>query len=121
MMPIMQIPKPTKARALVFTVPMKRKIPGSLLFSPAPRRNSYSGAQECWIIDTGPEFSEAVKRGSKCYVHDGFEFEEIKYDELWDALKGLPEFSALKAYVDDVDGQVTVQLVTESALLAVED
>lgn len=117
----MQIPKPTKARALVFTVPLRTKIPGSLLYSPAPRRNSFTGAQECWIIDTGPEFQESVRRGSKCFVHDGFEFEEIKYDDLWDALKDSKEFAALKKYVDDVGGHVAVQVVPESALLATED
>lgn len=117
----MQIPKPTKARALVFTVPQKRKIPGSLLFSPAPRRNSYLGAQECWIVETGPEFSEQVRRGAKCYVHDGFEFEEIHYDELWHALKDAAEFAAFRQYVDEVDGVVAVQIVPESALLAIED
>lgn len=116
----MQIPRPTKARSLVFTVPIKRKIKGSLLYTPAPRRGSFSGAQKCWIIMQGPETQEKIPQGAMCYVHDGFEFEEIKLQDLWDELKNSPEFKKLKEYVDECDGEVAVQLVPESALLAVE-
>jgi hypothetical protein len=116
----MQIPKPTRARVLVFTVPVRRKIEGSLLYKPAPRRNSYIGSQECWIVSIGPEVREKLEIGAKAFVHDGFEFEEIKQDYLWDTLQNDERFKSLKAYVDLVEGDVVVNVVPESALLAVE-
>lgn len=116
----MQIPRPTKARSLVFTVPIKRKIKGSLLYVPSPRRGSFSGAQECWMITQGPEVKEVISSGTLCYVHDGFEFEDINIDGLWEHYKETGEFKKLKELVEECDGEVAVKLVPESALLAVE-
>lgn len=118
----MQIPRPTKSRLLVFTVPVKRRIKNSILYTPAPRRGSYSGCQECWIVSAGPEVQEqTLTKGKKAFVHDGFEFEEVKLDHLWDNLQHLPEFKSLKEYVDEVDGSVYVQIVPEGSILAIEE
>lgn len=62
-----------------------------------------------------------MTRGQKAFVHDGFEFEEIKRPELWEYLQNTAEFAALKEYVDSVDGIVAVQLVPEGSVLALED
>jgi len=62
-----------------------------------------------------------MTRGQKAFVHDGFEFEEIKRPELWELLQDAEEFKELREYVESVDGLVAVQLVTESSVLAVED
>lgn len=117
----MQIPRPTKSRLIVFTVPVKLKIRGSSLYTPAPRRGSYTGSQECWIVSLGPDVTEKYRIGQKAYVHDGFEFEEIKQDYLWDNLVKDVRFKELKELVEEVDGQVAVQVVPESSVLAVED
>ena len=59
--------------------------------------------------------------GDKCFVHDGFEFEELKTRvDLWEMLKVQKEFASLAGFVDLVDGVVEVKVVPESALLAVE-
>jgi len=118
----MQIPMPTKSRLIVFSVPIKLRIEGSLLYRAKPTRYSYSGCQECWIVSVGPEVKDkTLQRGMKAYVHDGFEFERIKMENLWDDLKDLPEFAELLKYVDDVDGVVRVEIVPEGSVLAVQE
>lgn len=92
-----------------------------MLYSPAPRRNSIAGVQECWVVSIGPETVEKHPPGTKCFVQDGFEFEPIKQEYLWDALKDDEAYSTLKAYVEEVDGEVAVQIVPEWSILAIED
>jgi hypothetical protein len=40
---------------------------------------------------------------------------------LWEYLKDTPPFAKLKAYVEECDGSVAVQLVPEGSILAIED
>jgi hypothetical protein len=117
----MQIPRPTKSRLIVFTVPVRRKLKGSILYTPSPRRNTFTGSQECWIVSVGPEVREKFKMGQRAFVHDGFEFEDIKQDYLWDDLQNEECFKGLKEYVTELDGDVAVKIVTESSILAVEE
>ncbi len=117
----MQLPRPTKARVFVFSVPLRRKAKGSFLYQPAVRRGSISGAQECWIITSGPDVKDPLPIGQKAYVSDGFSFEEVKMDYLWDTLQDRAEFAALRKLVDEVEGDVAVQMVQFSDIMAVED
>jgi len=110
-----------KDRFIVFTVPIRRRLKGSILYTPAPRRNTFAGVQECWVISAGSEAISHHPMGTKCFVHDGFEFEPIKQEYLWDNLKDHEAFKGLKEYVEQVEGEVTVQLVPEGSILAIED
>lgn len=72
-------------------------------------------------MSCGPDVNYEFKRGQKAFVHDGFEFESIHQPYLWDHLENSPEFHDLKQYLIEIDGDVSVQIVPESSILAVED
>jgi hypothetical protein len=110
-----------KDRFLVFSVPIRRRLKGSILYTPSPRRNTINGVQECWVISAGAESISKHPMGTKCFVHDGFEFQSVKQEYLWDQLKEQEAFRSLREYVDQVEGEVAVELVPEGSILAIEE
>lgn len=112
---------PLHKRWLVFEVPYKQKLEGSMLYTPNSHRDSIHGAQKVWLISCSSEIGNTdLKRGDCCFVQDGFDLLDADFD-LWDALKDEEEFQSLKAYVEKVDGIVRTKLVSDGSLLAVEE
>lgn len=112
---------PLHKRWLVFEVPYKQKIEGSILYTPNSHRDSIHGAQKVWLIAAPPERTNAdLNPGDCCYIQDGFDLLETDFD-LWEELKDEPHFKNLKDYVERVDGVVRTKLVADGSLLAVEE
>ena len=112
---------PTQKRLLVFTMPIRRRDAKTGLYTPRPRRGSMSRVGECWIYAVGPGVVYPFKRGQKAYTQDGFEFEKVNVDNEWEKCRDLKEFADLKKLQDDLDGDVQMEIVVESSILAVED
>lgn len=117
--------KPLHKRWLVFEVPYKQKIPGSILYTPNSHRDSINGVQKVWLISHSNEIKNTdLKMGDCCYVYDGFDLLNIdmKYDDaLWEQYKDHPAFAAMRKFVDEVDGIVKTKIVSDGSLLAVEE
>lgn len=107
-------------RCLVFSVPVRNKIEGSILYRGKPKRYSYSRAEEIWIINCGQLCKEQFVAGTHAWVADSFELDESGLN-LWDDFKDLPQFAMLKEFVQSVDGEVVTQIVRSDSLLAVDD
>lgn len=112
--------RPMFKRYLVFSVPVRRRIEGSLLYRPNGNRYSFSRAEEIWIISKGHECKLDLKPGDHCWLNDSFELDSSGLD-LWDDMKDDPKFLKLKEFVDKVDGVVKTQIVTEDAILAIDE
>lgn len=113
----MNIPKPLFRRLICFSVPVRRKLLNSILYSPAARRGSYSSIQDVWIVSKADKVSLDLKMGDRCWIADSFELEPTNLN-LWDKMKEWPEFKSLKEFVESVDGDVVTQVVMEDSLLA---
>jgi hypothetical protein len=111
---------PLGSRYIVFSVPIRRKIPGSGLYKGNPKRYAFNRAEEIWILASGVECHEQLKPGTHCWLNDAFELEPTDLN-LWDKFKDDPNFKRLKDFVDSVDGDVKTSIVSEVSLLAVDD
>lgn len=106
-------------RYIVFTVPVRERLDGSILLTTKPWTNAYSRAEEAWIVSAGPESKLNLSRGTKCYLVDSFELEPTKLN-LWDELKNDKEFESLLQFVNQVSGTVVTSVISENSLIAVE-
>lgn len=110
-----------KRRVLVFSVPVRRKKSNSVLYLGHTRRGSYTEQQDAWIIALGDGVVGDVatlKRGTRCIIQDSFELSPVSLD-LWPTFKDDPTFKELRAFVEDVDGDVETQMLYDDAILAV--
>lgn len=118
----MQISSVNQVRALrkklvVFSVPVRRKLKSGIILANI-RREALFRAEDVWIVSVGANVRESVKAGQKGIISDGMELESTDLN-LWDSLKDLEEFKSLRDYVEEVDGEVRTQIITEDSLLAV--
>jgi hypothetical protein len=112
--------KPLKRRMIVFSVPERKKLAGSILYQANERRGSLSGSEEVWILENGPECRLRIPRGSKCYISDGFELEPTDLD-LWADYENDPIFKDLREFAQSVEGKIKTSLIHEESLLAIEE
>jgi NADH:ubiquinone oxidoreductase subunit len=112
--------KPLFDRLVVFSVPIRRRITGSVLYAGNAKRSSFNRAEEIWVLSNGPECREPLPRGTHAWLNDSFELEPTDLD-LWSQHENDPEFARLKAFVQSVDGDVKTAIVKEAAILAVDD
>lgn len=111
---------PLKNRYIVFSVPVRRRIEGSVLYKGNPKRYAYNRAEEVWIVSCGQLCKEQFKPGTHAWLNDSFELEPTNLN-LWDEFKDDPNFKRLKEFVELVDGDVHSSLVSENSLLAIDD
>lgn len=110
-----------RRRVLVFSVPVRRKKYGSVLYLGHQRRGSFTEAQDAWVISLGEEVKGEVKdlkRGDRCVIADSFELLPVELD-LWPMLKDDPAFESLKKFAEEVDGDVETQMLYDDSILAV--
>lgn len=101
-------------------MPVRRKIHGSLLYTPSARRGSYEGCEEAWIVAQGPNVHHKFHAGQLIYVRDGFELEPTDM-QLWDKYKDHEAFSHLKKLQEYYDGDIVTQIVIENSIEAYEE
>ncbi len=105
-------------RLIVFSVPVRRKTKNGLYVYNS-KRAQYFGGEDVWVISAGDRVhEEALKPGARAMVNDGMELEPSDL-ELWNDFKDNPLFAELKAYVEEVDGEVRTQIITEDSVIAV--
>jgi hypothetical protein len=112
--------QPLHKRLFAFSVPIQHKVAGSKLYRGAPRRGQFSEARPIWVVASAKDCVDTWSVGQKCYVSDGFALEPVDLG-LWDEFKDLPEFADLRAFVEDVEGEVDTIVVNEGSILGVED
>jgi hypothetical protein len=111
---------PMKNRYIVFSVPVRRKISGSSLYTGHATRYSFNRAEEIWIVACGPEVKETFAPATHGWLNDSFELEPTNL-ALWDDFKNDPAFQKLREFVDNIDGDVQTSLIAEQSLLAIDD
>jgi len=104
----------------VFSVPVRERIEGSILYRGNAKRDSFNRAEEVWVISSGPECQEPLPTGTHCWINDSFELEPTDLN-LWDDYKDDPVFTRLKSIVDNVLGVVKTSIISENSILAVDD
>lgn len=112
--------KPLFDRLIVFSIPVRHKIEGSILYSGNPKRSSFNRAEEVWILEAGRECKEDFTRGSHAWINDSFELEPTELD-LWQYHEHEPDFKELRSFALSVDGRVLTSLIKEGAILAIDD
>lgn len=112
--------KPLFDRLVVFSVPIRRRIEGSMLYRASGARYAFSRAEEIWILAAGPECKDTWIKGTHAWLNDSFELEPTDLD-LWPQHENEPEFARLRDFVQSVDGDVKTSIVKEGAILAVDD
>lgn len=109
---------------LAFAVRGKRKI--GRFFSPT--KGSYADYHETLGVlvgDLGRDCVvavEGVEPGSKCFVIDAYELEDLPY-YVWEAYRAiLPKASveAIEQEAKDTDGFITANVLHENSLFAIE-
>lgn len=111
--------RPLKKRLIVFSVPWRKKLKSGLYVG-NDKRGAFSRCEEIWVVAKGPDVMESFSIGQKCYLSDAFELDDSDFD-LWEELQDDPRFKDLKQFVDDCEGTVRTQIVSEWSILAVED
>lgn len=71
-----------------------------------------------WLVSIGSECKETMHIGQKGIISDAMELEPSDL-HLWSELKDTDAFKELRDYVEEVDGEVRTQIITEDSLLAV--
>jgi hypothetical protein len=112
--------KPLMNRIIVFSVPVRRRLEGSVLFKGNARRSAFNRAEEVWVVACGQLCKEQIPMGSHGWIDDSFQLDPTDLS-IWDDLKDRPEFSRLKDFVHSVDGDVQVSIILEGSLLALDD
>lgn len=112
--------KPLFDRLVVFSVPVRNRIEGSVLYSGNAKRNSFNRAEEIWVLSCGPECVEPLPRGTHAWLNDSFELEPTDLN-LWPDFEEDAIFARLKEFAHSVDGDVVTSIVKEAAILAVDD
>ncbi len=98
-------------------MPIRRRA-ASGLYIYNVRRDALFHAEEVWILSVGPLVREKLSVGQKGLISDGMELENSDLD-MWAALKDEAIFKELRDYVNEVDGEVRTQIITEDSLIAV--
>lgn len=111
---------PRNRKIIVFTVPERSKIQGSILFKPKARTDMFSRCEEFWVLQPAPDCRDPWPVGQKGYISDAFELEPTNLN-LWEEHASDPTFQALKAFSDEVAGDVVTQIIHEDSVLAIED
>lgn len=106
-------------KILVFSVPVRRRLKSGLYVANA-RRDALFHGEDVWIVSVGPRVLEAMQPGQRGLISDGMELENSDLC-FWDALKDKEIFKELKAYVEECDGEVRTQIITEDSLIAIYD
>lgn len=112
----MSIWKPFKSSIFVFTVPYRRKEEKSIIYKGWTKSGSIDGVQDCWIADWGSEVVMEHKRGVRCLVTDGLEFERGPRS-LWSHYQDMPEFAELKKFAEECEGDVECMVMTSDKWL----
>lgn len=68
----------------------------------------------------GPECKEQIAPGSHGWLDDSFQLEPTDL-AIWSDYEDKPEFVRLKEFVQSVDGDVKVSIISEGSLLAIDD
>lgn len=110
---------------LVFAVRGKRKV-GSLY---SPTRGSYADyheVQPVWVAELGEGChigKEGVALGSKGFVIDAYELEDLSWNLWYSYRKILPEFRVqeIESEAEAFDGFITANVLHEDSIFAVEE
>lgn len=112
---------------LIFAVRGKRKMGSGALYTPT--RGSYAdyyAVQSVTLAEIGAQCSivkEGAKVGSRGYVIDAFEYDELPA-YFWETYKGLLPKHAADAILKealDFDGYISANLIHEDSIFALED
>lgn len=117
--------KPREHYCLVFAVRGKRKI-GSFYSPTKGALADYNQVQPLWIAELGDGCriaKEGAVVGSKGFVHDVYEYEDVGVN-LWPTYRQLlPKavVAEIEKEVLDTDGILTANVLHENSIFALED
>jgi hypothetical protein len=110
---------------LVFAVRGKRKV-GSLYSPTKGSLSDYSQVQTVWVAELGEDCaiaSEGVVPGSKGFVIDSYEFEDVGL-VLWPEyrkLLPLDVVGAIEREAEQFDGIITANVIHQASIFAIEE
>lgn len=112
-----KVPRPLFSRCIVFNVP-KRYRTKSGLFVGNAMRDAFKRIDDIWILAQGAGCDEIFPRGTRAIIQDGFELDPTNLN-LWGEWKDDEAFKTLRAFVEEVDGEVHTQIVSQGSILGV--
>lgn len=112
--------RPTSARIAVFHARHREKTASGLIYRPKSSDETLWGGQNVWVYRCGPDCKTKFAPGTHLILPDGSALIDDA-PNTWDLVKDEPEFSKLRALVDQQGMQIQTKLIFEGAILAIDE